>query len=347
MKLVNTALPLIVAVSAEDTLVRVKRDTFGLNIASADNNPSISKSDNESAATAFDNADTSDEFQCVYKDLYGFEYIWDEFAGDEEGCNEEKRFIFDLECREDCDEDKGECEEAAIEHCINAQFMQGRNGRKLGMKYYRWKAVARMVGHIVAKPTLKKKEVIKKLINYGCHCFPGGKKSRTVGGKGPAMDEIDGTCRTQYQCHKCVEMDTGCDPDNTPYKAQFKGKKNALVKDVICRDAEDSCGRAMCECDKRFAENLEKIWFNQGAHNGYYWKDRRNARKNPTFDYENTCLIPGNSPQPDTCCGNFPDVMPYNAATKDCCVQNQGPRLFDPMTHTCCAGGLIATAGSC
>lgn len=317
MKLIQTFALATVAVSAfetEDTLVRVKRD--------------------------------AQPFECIFKDTYGFEFLWDH--DNEADCKDAKELVFRAECEKDCGANESyACDAESINNCILAQFMAGRSGRKLGMKYYRWKAVARMIGHIVAKPTLSKKEVIKKMINYGCHCFPGGKKTRTVGGKGPAMDEIDGVCRTQFQCHKCVEMDTGCDPDATPYKAQFKGKKGTLVKDVICRDTEGTCGRSMCECDKRMAENLEKIWFKEGMHNGYFWKDRRNAKRNPTFDYEGTCLVNGGSPVPDSCCGDFPDVMPYNAGTKDCCVQNDGPRLFDPMTHTCCAGGLIATMGSC
>lgn len=343
MKLINSVILGAAAIQAEDTLVRVKRQT----------QPSVISALNRVApnAVAVDGpADDSEdaEFECIFRDQYGFHFEWD-YDNDAE-CREAKEVVFVAECEADCGENEQyQCDADSIAQCVNAQFMAGRSGhgRKLGMKYYRWKAVARMIGHIVAKPTLKKKDVIKKMLNYGCHCFPGGKKTRTVGGKGPAMDEIDGVCRTQFQCHKCVEMDTGCDPDNTPYKAQFKGKKTALAKEVICRDPEDSCGRQMCECDKRMAENLEKIWFVEGMHNGFFWKDRKNAKRNPTFDYEGTCLVPGASPQPDACCGNFPDVVPYNVASKDCCVQSSGPRLFDPMTHTCCAGGLIATAGSC
>lgn len=297
---------------------------------------------------------SDDDYKCMFVDQWGGETQWKDITTFDE-CKQEKELVFEVECEVDCDDEDDSsygCSESGIRACVAAQFMAGRSaggigGRQLGMKYGRWKSAARMIAHIVAKPTLKKKEVIKKMLNYGCHCFPGGKKTRTVGGKGPAMDEIDNVCRTQFQCHKCVEMDKGCDPDTTPYKSQFKGRKNALVREVVCKDPEGSCARDMCECDKRMAQNLAGVWFKPNAHNLFYWNERRNTKKNPTFDYTATCLVAGNSPQPDACCGVFPDVIPYNVASKDCCVQELGPKLFDPMTHTCCAGGLVATAGSC
>lgn len=344
----------------ETPLVRVKRNTREKR--EAVNWESLSS--NEFKA-AMDAQEDGDGFQCILRtpalDSAGnevwfvFEYVSIHTRAQ---CDAEKTMFFEIECETDCGPDEQyDCDSASIQACVNAQFMMGRSmsggpGRKLGVRYTRWKAVARMIAHIVAKPTLKKKDVIKKMLNYGCHCFPGGKKDRSVGGKGPAMDEIDGVCRTQYQCHKCVEMEFGCNPDETPYKAQFKGKKTALQKEVICRDDLGSCARSMCDCDKRMAENLEKIWFVPDSHNAFFWGERKNRRKRgkaglETFDYEGTCTNTGMSPVPDTCCGSHPNVVPYNAATKDCCVQNGGPKLFDPLTHMCCAGGLIATAGSC
>lgn len=290
------------------------------------------------------------DFECTFTDQSGVTVIWSDY-NNPEACNQVKREEFEQECLVECEEEDSPytCSDEDIERCINAQFMAGRStkGRKLGIKYTRWKAVTRMIAHIVAKPTLKKKEVVKKILSYGCHCFPGQKRNRSVGGKGPAMDTIDGICRSQYQCHKCVEMDYGCSPDLNPYTVQFKGKKNALQKEVICRDDENTCGRSICECDKRMAQNLEEVWFQPGIHNGFYWKDRKNAKKNPTFDYDGTCFASGMSAVPDQCCGTFPEVIPYNQAAKGCCVSNEGPKLFDSMTSQCCSSGDIANIGSC
>jgi len=360
----------------EDQLVRVRRQSngFGGNDADlssifaaglgnrlrfpASNNGMVAGATAEEAAAALveDASDSDGAFECVYVSPDGFSFYWSSIDTEEE-CRAEKDVVFEAECENVlCGDDEAwDCSPDGIQACVQAQYMAGRNGggRKLGVKYTRWKAVAKIIGHQVAKPTLRKKDVIKKMLNYGCHCFPGSRKSRSVGGKGPAMDEIDGVCRSQYQCHKCVEMDHGCDPDQTPYKVQFKGKKGQLAgKQIICRDEENTCARNMCECDKRMAENLDKIWFKEGAHNPFYWLDRKNVRKakkagTELFDYEGTCFTGQNSPSPDMCCGNFPDVVPFNAATKECCVVTEGPKLFDPLTHTCCSGGLIATAGSC
>lgn len=292
----------------------------------------------------------AEDFECTFTDQSGVTVIWSDY-NTPESCHAVKREEFEQECLVDCEEEDSEfsCSAEDIEGCINAQFMSGRSGknRKLGVKYTRWKAVTRMIAHIVAKPTLKKKEVVKKILSYGCHCFPGQKRNRSVGGKGPAMDTIDGICRSQYQCHKCVEMDYGCSPDLNPYTVQFKGKKSAMAKEVICRDDENTCSRSICECDKAMAENLEDVWFTPGIHNGFYWKDRKNAKKNPTFDYDGTCTATGLSPVPDSCCGVFPDVIPYNAGNKGCCVSSEGPKLYDTMTNECCSSGTISMIGSC
>lgn len=343
----------------EDQLIRVRRQNSLRDIMAANfngnrwNGPQAASAD-ESATEI--SASSDGAFECVLKELNGFSFYYTDIDN-EEDCNAEKNLIFEVECENElCGDDAAwPCTNDGIQACIQAQFLAGRTGgRKLGVRYTRWKAVAKIIAHQVAKPTLRKKDIIKKMLNYGCHCFPGSKKNRSVGGKGPAMDEIDGVCRSQYQCHKCVEMDHGCNPDETPYNVQFKGKKGQLSgKQIICRDDEGTCGRAMCECDKRMAENLDKIWFLPDAHNTYFWLDRKNlkkAKKDPNhkiFDYENTCFTGEASPKPDTCCGTFPDVVPYNGGSKDCCVVTEGPKLINPMTHTCCAGGIIAQAGSC
>ena len=341
----------------EDQLVRVRRNTLRDIMADRLSNnalvasPSANDNDNEN------DVNNSGEFECTLRDLDGFTFYYDDIDN-EADCRAEKDLIFTVECETElCGDDAAwPCTPDGIAACVQGQYLAGRNGngRKLGVRYTRWKAVAKIIAHQVAKPTLSKKDVIKKMLNYGCHCFPGSKKDRSIGGKGPAVDEIDGTCRSQYQCHKCAEMNQGCNPDETAYAVQFKGKKGQIGgKQIICRDEEGTCGRSICECDKRMAENLDKIWFKPNMHNTFYWYDRKNlkkARKDPShkvFDYEATCFTGQTSPQPDACCGNFPDVIPYNVGSKSCCVVTEGPKLINPMTHTCCAGGIIAQAGSC
>lgn len=296
----------------------------------------------------------SDPQPCCF-DFFGNEFCYQEYSLGTEKCSQQIDADYLDSFYFECDDDEAywNASESELNECAEQKYLQYKltprsSGpqRKLGVRYTRWKVVTKMIAHIVAKPSLSKKQVIKKILNYGCHCFPGQKKFRSVGGKGPAMDELDSLCRAQYQCHKCVQMDTGCDPDNTPYTIQFKGKK-AMVKDVICKDEVGTCGRTMCDCDRNMANNLEKVWFNAGLHNSFYWGDKKNKKRNPYFDYEGTCVNTGMSAQPDACCGTFPDVLPYNQASKDCCITHEGPKLFDFVTHTCCSGGVIATAGSC
>lgn len=229
--------------------------------------------------------------------------------------------------------------------------------KKIGKKYLRWRGVVKMITHIVTDPKLNRKQIIKRILNYGCHCFPGQKKFRSIGGKGPAMDDLDGLCRNQYQCHKCVEIDMGCDPDETPYKVKMLGKKKSAIRDITCKDAEGTCGRALCDCDKEMAHNLADYW-DINLHNLSLWRDKKNMKTmkkkgQQMFDYENTCRTTGMSPQPDKCCGNFPKVMPYFTATKSCCVELGQPKLFNPVTHKCCGSGaddgnqLVVLNGDC
>lgn len=230
--------------------------------------------------------------------------------------------------------------------------LQGRRGggdggmtRQLGKKYNRWKIVTKMIAHIVADKTKgwSKKAIVKKMLNYGCHCFPGQKRARSVGGKGPAMDELDGLCRSQYQCHKCVQMEYGCDPDKVSYKAKFVGgkKKKPQPKSIECKDAKDTCSRQMCECDVHMAKVLKEKWSDE-IHNRVYWREKKNMKKGGVFDYDSECET-GISDPADQCCGDFPEVVPYSSSTKDCCAM----KLFNVSTHQCCASSIVTLTGGC
>jgi hypothetical protein len=228
----------------------------------------------------------------------------------------------------------------------------GRKGsgplRKLGVTYSRYKAVSRMIQHIVYNKTaLTRKQLIRKMLNYGCHCFQGTKRARSIGGKGPAVDDIDSVCRAQYQCHKCIEQEMGCNPDSTGYKVKFIGKRRDMVKDISCRQPENTCSRNLCECDKHMAFTLADIWTDD-LHDTHYWMDKKNKRRNSVFDYDSTCVASNANSKADSCCGDFPTIVPYNSNDRNCCVDSNGVgRTYDPMTSTCCPDLTVRPHGSC
>lgn len=253
-------------------------------------------------------------------------------------------FIADVTC-------KGEYTALdSLDDCVSA-CTAARSGkkkkRKLGTTYSRWKAVSRMIQHVVQNTNLSRKQLIRKMLNYGCHCFPGSKKRRSVGGKGPAMDEIDSVCKQQYHCHKCIELEHQCNPDKTGYRVKFIGKRRSLTRDIVCRSAEGTCSRDLCECDKAMAYTLAGIW-DDTKHNIFFWLDSKNKKRNPTFDYENTCVASGTGGGSNACCGDFPDVIPYDNNARQCCATDPTkPRTYNPNSHDCCPSGGVSLIGSC
>lgn len=272
---------------------------------------------------------------CEYDTLNKLEELAGEFDPNE---------IADVTCKGDADSID------SLDDCVSAcesQKAGGKRRRKLGTTYSRWKAVSRMIQHVVTNTTLSRKQLIRKMLNYGCHCFPGTRKRRSVGGKGPAMDEIDSVCKQQYHCHKCIKLVHQCDPDRTGYRVKFIGKRRSLVRDISCKGEEGTCSRDLCECDKEMAYSLSDLW-DDSLHSTYYWGDKKNINRNEYFDYEGTCKATGNGGGSDACCGNFPNIIPYNSMDRTCCATDPTkPRTYNPNSHDCCPSGGVNLIGSC
>ena len=71
---------------------------------------------------------------------------------------------------------------------------------------------------------------------------------------GPPVDSLDQTCKQWKDCMKCAKIKYGkfCIGEFRWYQYGFSGA------DVVCLDKGNSCDRDICECDKRFAENIAK-----------------------------------------------------------------------------------------
>lgn len=193
-----------------------------------------------------------------------------------------------------------------------------------------------------------RREFENRISKYGCHCFP--QDTKAAGGPGRPVDSLDEECWSLSKCHKCVMIEFGGDDIKTNLKDldRFDHYKWDLLNDnsISCENEKNEAKKALCQCDKHFAERMSNVW-DDALPNSFYWKSNWNERNNPTFDYDNTCVPSGVGVTADSCCGTgFPNMEPYSSDTKDCC-QASGS-IFNSLTHVCCADGSgVQSIGNC
>ena len=139
------------------------------------------------------------------------------------------------------------------------------------------------------------------------------------------------------QCYECAKMENPkCQGDRVKYKYALNVHKLTGEKSIDCLNKKGSCARNICECDKRWSENLAIF---EEDFNPFFHKNR-GANFNPRWVYNNECKRAGKGKfgKPETCCGTkFPDMMPLQKG-KECC----GHRPYDPNgDRQCCSGNKI------
>jgi len=133
---------------------------------------------------------------------------------------------------------------------------------------------------------LQSRKVFGKYCFYGCWCLPHGAADMGVG-HGTPVDVVDQSCKEFATCHNCLystEYGKGCDANpEAKYKVAGRVEVATGKKYLMCMDAPKSCNRMRCECDKAFAEKLEKY------ENEWNIDHHRRWGANP-FDAQNRCL---------------------------------------------------------
>lgn len=92
---------------------------------------------------------------------------------------------------------------------------------------------------------------ILKYSAYGCNChYMVGDRPMSTPGYGQAIDDLDAVCKDHKSCLNCAEAEYGeeCINEFTRYDFDI-----VAADGIVCMDAAGSCGRALCECDKKFA----------------------------------------------------------------------------------------------
>ena len=115
-----------------------------------------------------------------------------------------------------------------------------------------------------------------------------------------------------------MEFGDGCIGEFVKYKY---GINNGEVK---CRDRANTCDRALCECDAKFAREHNGA---KGVYTDKYHMFWSTSEGYDMWDPENdpaACPRDGSGPYEPECCGggDGPFVL-YNAARKACCADGR------------------------
>lgn len=193
---------------------------------------------------------------------------------------------------------------------------------------------------------------------YGCWCLPDGNHGFTKG-IGKPIDNVDRSCQNQYRCYHCAQKDFGenlkheCRPEKTKYKYELTwnpdNKKDVDQRDVVCLDQwnnsdQESCSRAICECDRALAISLRTSVQEWMVNNHQKWG---------TFNATEGCVKSepngsGNGGE-EHCCGDYTNGVrfPYRDRNgqRDCC----GTKTYNTGVLQCCDASASETKniGSC
>ena len=138
-------------------------------------------------------------------------------------------------------------------------------------------------------------------------------------GLGRPVDALDMVCKTYKNCQKCVRDKFGDDCIGEFVRYKYGEKQG----DKFCKDAPNTCDRALCECDLAFAKaHVSKIeHFNTDYHQ--FWSTLPER-----WVPEDKCQR-GSGPYEPECCGV--PTGPYV--------------LFNGLNQQCCADGTVGKIG--
>ena len=93
---------------------------------------------------------------------------------------------------------------------------------------------------------------------YGCHCLMLGDRPMSDMGHGAPLDALDSVCKAYKECQKCAREQFGemCIGEFVRYGL------NMRQGGPVCSDDASTCGRALCECDKKFAQGKSNVLTN-------------------------------------------------------------------------------------
>lgn len=174
-------------------------------------------------------------------------------------------------------------------------------------------------------------EMEQKYTNYGCYCWINGVDSGVLGG-GKTKDMTDHHCKELYRCYKCVQADYAKNYTDVSYTVDFAMENGERSLDCSANSKQDA--ENICECDKRFAENIAKAEqsCDAGSPADPEWGEHcmeetfRTKNGGGSFDPSDAakCNKQFHGHNNENCCGFYPNRYPYDINQADCCRVSQG-----------------------
>ncbi|CAG5105011.1 Oidioi.mRNA.OKI2018_I69.chr1.g1754.t1.cds [Oikopleura dioica] len=166
-----------------------------------------------------------------------------------------------------------------------------------------------------------------KMTNYGCYCWIQGTADGVIGG-GKTKDMVDHHCKELYRCYKCVLNDYSANYTDVAYSVDFT-EDAAGNRQLDCSNNPKQDGENVCECDKRFAENIAKAEQDCAANEpddelwGSHCMDEqfRTINGGGSFNPQDnaSCDKQFHGHDKQNCCGFYPNRYPYDVNFSECC----------------------------
>jgi hypothetical protein len=191
--------------------------------------------------------------------------------------------------------------------------------------------IAEMLHHQLGYYGLDQSSFID-VLSSGCWCNMIGNYEKR---KGQPVGSLDISCRAQNHCYRCIGMDFGCDPLNSPYTVVIDPDSYELT----CEQNTNPCALNACLCDLDFINNIIQNISEEGS-------NVSGLTESGGFNTLATCVGSGSGgPKAEQCCGDFPKRFPFsdNYGQRSCCAG----KTFNTNTLECCAGGEIKGIGYC
>lgn len=201
---------------------------------------------------------------------------------------------------------------------------------------------------------LQKIPILGKFVYYGCYCFVDAQYNLAAG-SGTPVDEIDRSCKNFHDCYKCVQKDfideNGQDNCNgTTRSYRFRGFEDAVTQErrIECTNEPGTCKRAICECDKRLALELQEKEFEWNILHHQRWggfmRDTECKKLTSTKSAKHDAVA-----NQQRCCGRYPERFLYVAKSSEgvqrSCCNGKTYDLEGPLV--CCANTSLTPAGNC
>ena len=151
-----------------------------------------------------------------------------------------------------------------------------------------------------------------KYTSYGCYCWINGMSDGVIGG-GKTKDVTDHHCKELYRCYKCVNNDYAKNYTDVSYSVDFTMKNGERALDCSVNSKQDA--ENICECDKRFAENIAAAEGSCAAGEAAdpEWGEHcmsetfRTGNAGGSFDPQNQCDKQFHGHDKAECCGFYPN----------------------------------------